>query len=63
MQLEIGKTYKICIEVSDDDATSKPKMKFVPAKLIKEVPNFWLFQTKHYKTTMHKADFRLIKEG
>ena len=63
MQLEVGKTYKVCVEIVKSDERAKPKMKFVPAKLIKEFPNFWLFQTKHYKTTMHKADFRLIKEG
>ena len=63
MQLEVGKTYKICVEIFKSDEIAKPKMKFVPAILIKKYPHFWLFQTKHYKTTIHKADFKLIKEG
>ena len=63
MQLEVGKTYKVCVEIVKSDERAKPKMKFVPAKLIKEFPHFYLFQTKNYKTTIHKADFKLIKEG
>lgn len=63
MELIIGQTYKIPCELPEDDTLTWSPKKYIPAILIKKYPNFWLFQTKHYKTTMHKADFRLIKEG
>ena len=64
MQLETGQTYKICIKVDDDDFTNrvKPRLKYIPARLIKEFKYFYLFQTKNYMTTIHKRDMDLIRE-
>lgn len=63
MELIIGQTYKIPCELPEDDTLTWSPRKYIKAILIKKYPNFWLFQTKHYKTTIHKADFRLIREG
>lgn len=62
MQLEVGQTYKVCVEIVKSDERAKPKMKFVPAILTKIYPHFYLFDTKNYQTTIHKADHKLIRE-
>ena len=62
MQLTIGQTYKVCVEIVKSDERAKPRMKFVSAILTKIYPHFYLFTTKHYQTTVHKADHKLIKE-
>ena len=41
----------------------KPRLKYIPAKLIKEFKYFYLFQTKNYMTTIHKRDMNLIREA
>lgn len=69
--MQVGKTYKIKSDIYEDEEDkeenkqdNKPqrKYKFIPAKLLKEFENFYLFQTKHYKTTIHKQDSRFIRE-
>ena len=62
--MQIGQTYKICIKI-DDDFTNrvKPRLTFIPAKLIKEFECFYLFKTKNYMTTIHKRDMNLIREA
>lgn len=62
MQLEIGQTYKIPCLLPEDDTDSWSPRKYIPAVLIKKYRHFYLFQTKHYKTTIHKADKEFIKE-
>ena len=62
MQLITGQPYKICVEIVKSDERAKPRMKFVSAILTKIYPHFYLFTTKHYQTTVHKADLKLIKE-
>jgi len=57
--MQVGQTYNIQIDiVDDDDATSKLKKKYVPAVFLKEFPNFYLFETKNYKTTIPRNDYR-----
>ena len=60
--MQVGKKYRILSVIVEDDATAKPKKIYMPAILLKIFPSFYLFQTKHYKTTVHKQDFRFIKE-
>lgn len=62
MELMIGQTYKVPSELPEDETLRYSPKKHIPAILLKDYPTFWLFQTKHYKTTVHKADFNLIKE-
>jgi len=60
--MQIGHIYKIpCLLPEDSTDACSPK-KYIPAVLIKEYECFYLFQTKHYRTTMHKTDRELIKE-
>ena len=57
--MQIGQVYKIQSEVSEDDGNSKARRIYIPAKLIKEFPNFYLFKTKHYRTTILKKDYKI----
>lgn len=62
MELIIGQTYKIpCLLPEDTTLTWSPN-KYINAILAKEFNYFYLFTTKHYQTTIHKADLNLIKE-
>lgn len=65
--MEVGQTYKIKTEQTEDDKDNKSKKKYILAKLLKEFNHFLLFQTKNYKTTIHKEDYRsnltLIQEA
>lgn len=60
--MQIGHTYKIPCLLSEDSTDAWSPKKYIPAVLIKKYECFYLFQTKYYKTTMHKTDDKLIKE-
>ena len=62
MELIIGQTYEIPCLLPEDNENNRSPKKYIPAVLIKEYECFYLFQTKHYKTTMHKTDREFIKE-
>lgn len=62
MEILVGQPYKIPCELPEDDTLAWSPKKYITAILLKEFDYFYLFQTKHYQTTVHKADFRLIKE-
>ena len=62
MELIIGQTYEIpCLLPEDSEDNCSPK-KYIPAVLIREYDCYYLFTTKHYRTTMHKSDRESIKE-
>ena len=62
MELTIGQTYKIPCLLPEDDTDSWSPRKYINAILAKEFNYFYLFTTKHYQTTIHKADKEFIKE-
>lgn len=59
--MQVGQTYRIKIDVSEN--ADAPKLKYVPATLVKEFQYFYLFQTKNYKTAINKCDSSLIEEA
>ena len=59
--MTVGQTYKIKVSIQEDGLIS-PRMKHVPAILLKEFPHFYLFKTKNYNTAINKRDANLIKE-
>lgn len=61
--MKLGQTYKIPSTLLEEEILFRAKKKYIPAVLIQEYRNFYLFQTEHYKTTIHKQDVKLIKEG
>ena len=60
--MQVGQIYKIPCLLPEDSTDAWSPKKYIPAVLIKEYECFYLFQTKHYKTTMHKTDRESIKE-
>jgi len=60
--MQVGQTYEIPRLFPGDNKDNRSLKKYIPAVLIKEYECFYLFQTKHYRTTMHKTDRELIKE-
>ena len=60
--MNLGQTYKIQSTLLEEEISFRAKKKYIPAVLIQEYKHFYLFQAEHYKTTIHKQDFKLIKE-
>ncbi len=62
MRMQVGQTYEIpCLLPENSEDNCSPK-KYIPAVLIREYDCYYLFKTKHYRTTIHKTDRELIKE-
>lgn len=60
--MQVGQIYKIpCLLPEDNEDNRSPK-KYIPAVLIREYDCYYLFKTKHYRTTIHKTDRESIKE-
>ena len=60
--MQIGHIYKIPCLLPEDSTDAWSPKKYIPAVLIREYDCYYLFKTKHYRTTMHKTDRELIKE-
>ena len=60
--MQIGHIYKIPCLLPEDSTDAWSPKKYIPAVLIREYDCYYLFKTKHYRTTMHKTDREFIKE-